>query len=103
MTDYEIPLMSAAAQTLKIQLNGVTYSLSLYWDTAPEGGWVMDIADQSSAPLVQGIPLVTGSDLLAQYGYLGFAFKLFIFSAGAPYLPPTWDNLGVTSHLIAEW
>jgi len=103
MTDLEIPLRAIPAQSFRIRLNGLYYGMLIYWDTAPEGGFVLDISDGFGNPLVQGIPLVTGSDLLAQYAYLNFGFKLFIFSAGAPWQPPTQQNLGVTSHLVAEW
>lgn len=102
-TDYIIPIAPQTAQNFLIQINGTTYGFNFYFDTAPFAGWVLDISDSNWTPLVQGIPLVTGSDLLAQYGYLLFGFKLFCYTAGSPWLPPTWQNFGQTAKLIAEY
>lgn len=32
--------------------------------------WMLDIADTAETPILQGIPLVDGADLLSQYRYL---------------------------------
>jgi len=61
--------------------------------------WVLDIADVSSDPIVQGIPLVTGCDLLAQYAYLGIPGQLVVQTDGSPDTMPTYANLGTNSHL----
>lgn len=95
---YEIPL-TPSPQVFKISLGGVTYTLTLSWNTAPTGGWVLDIADVNDNPIVGGIPLVTGVDLLAQYGYLGFNGQLVAQSDFDVTVPPTYQNLGITSHL----
>ena len=58
------------------------------------GVWVLDIADASGNDILSGLPLVTGADLLAQYGYLGFGGGLWVQTASAPDAPPTFDNLG---------
>lgn len=39
------------------------------------GGWFMDIADDNENPILMGIPLVTGSNLLEQFAYLGIERK----------------------------
>jgi hypothetical protein len=103
MADYEIPFKNQAAQKFQIAINGTLYGLSFYWIDAPDGGWIMDIYDGAWEPIVEGIPLVTGSDLLAQYGYLAFGFKMYVVSDGAPYIPPTWQSLGQRSHLYVEY
>lgn len=98
LTVMEIPLQPQA-QTLSINLGGTTYTLTLRWRTAAEGGWVMDIADAAKNPIVSGIPLVTGADLLAQYRYLGFVGSLIVQTDHDPDAVPTFANLGQTAHL----
>ena len=98
MAVYEIPL-SAEAQTFRIQLAGVTYRMTLRWTAASEGGWVLDISDSTDVPVVQGIPLITGADLLAQYRHLGFSGSLVVQTDYDPDTTPTYANLGSTSHL----
>jgi hypothetical protein len=99
---YEIPL-SAQAQVLSVTLNNVTYQLTLMWRDTDQGGWFLDIADAQSNPIISGIALVPGANLLAQYGYLGFGFVLFVQTDNDPTAPPTYDNLGQQSHLYAAW
>jgi hypothetical protein len=95
---FEIPL-SGQSQTFNIVLASVTYQLTLTWRNAGSCGWILDIADSSGNPLIQGIPLVTGADLLAQYRYLGFTGSLVVKTDADPDAVPTYDNLGSTSHL----
>jgi Domain of unknown function (DUF6983) len=96
MTIYEIPL-SGDNQTFKISLGGVLYRLTLVY--RGPGGWVLDIADVNGGPLVAGIPLVTGIDLLAQYAHLGFAGALRVQGAAHPDDVPDFDNLGAGARL----
>jgi len=65
-TIYPIPLQ-AQPQELTIQLGGVTYTLTLNYRNTDMGGWVLDIGDSNNSPILQGVPLVTGANLLAQY------------------------------------
>lgn len=98
MSTYEIPLISMP-QRFEISLAGVTYNLTLRWIDAGQF-WCLDINDQNDDPIVNGVPLVTGQDLLEQYESLGFGGQLQVttdFDAGAP---PTADNLGTQSHLF---
>ena len=95
MTTTEIPLI-AAPQTLKITLGGVIYTLTLVY----RGMWVMDIADAVGNPIVCGIALVTGADLLAQLSYLGIGGIMQVQSDGVnPDSVPTFSNLGQQAHL----
>jgi hypothetical protein len=48
---------------------------------------------------VSGIPLVTGVDLLSQYSYLGIPGALLVTTDRGAGEVPTFDGLGVTSHL----
>lgn len=101
MPFYEIPL-SPRPQRMTIPLGGVTYQLRFGYADEPEGGWFMDIADAGGNPLVLGVPLVTGTDLLQQYRYLGIPGRLWVTTDADPDAVPTFDNLGVTSHLLFE-
>lgn len=100
MTTYlEIPL-SPQPQTFTIPVAGTTYGLTVRWNV-PNDSWILDIADVSGNPIVSGIPMVTGSDLLEQFGYLSFGFSLVAQTDNAPDAVPTFDNLGTTGHLYA--
>ncbi|MHA6574564.1 phage baseplate plug family protein [Pseudomonas yamanorum] len=98
MANFEIPL-SPDPQTFSISLSGIDYRLTVQWRNADQAGWVLDIADTSANPIIQGIPLVTGVNLLEQYAYLGFAGVLWVQTTADPDAVPTFDNLGVGSHL----
>jgi predicted Zn-dependent protease with MMP-like domain len=97
MTINEIPL-SGKSQSFQVVVLNVTYVFTVIWrDAASE--WVLDIADVNSNPLVQGLPLVTGCDLLGQYAYLGLGFQLWVATDGDPDAVPIYANLGTQSHL----
>lgn len=97
-TIAEIPL-SPQAQTFGITLAGRPLAMTLKFMEAGGAGWILDIADSRGNPLVGGIPLVTGHDLLEQYAYLGLGGQLFVSTNGDPDAVPTYANLGVASHL----
>jgi hypothetical protein len=96
-TPYEIPL-SPINQNFSIALGSKTYSLTITFNGVTEM-WNLDIADQNGNALVQGIPIVTGCDLLEQYGYLNFGGQLIAQTDNDASAPPTQFNLGVTGHL----
>ena len=60
---YVIPL-TPEPQRFSIVLAGRELLLAVRWMDAPEGGWLLDMADAEGVPLVSGIPLVAGCDLL---------------------------------------
>ena len=95
---FEIPL-SPTPQRFAITLGGVDYTFTLRYRNVPEGGWYLDIADSEKTPIVDGIPLVTGVNLLAQYKHLGFTGRLWVQTIDDPDATPTFDNLGVGSKL----
>ena len=95
MQSFEIPL-TPVPQTFNVSLVGVLYQFTLQW--RDPAGWFLDIADSNGNAIVSGIPLVTGVDLLAPYGYLNFQFQLWVKTDAAD-APPTYTNLGSTSHL----
>ena len=95
---FEIPLRPQA-QSLTVQLGTTVYNLRLVWLDVPMGGWLLDINDANGNPILCGVPLVTGVDLLAQYPDLAFGGKLFVGSDGDLTQVPGYSDLGVTSHL----
>lgn len=99
MAVYEIPL-SPTPQKFAIQLGEQTYELRLQWNNAPTGGWVLDIFDENGEPLICGIPLVTGANLLEQFAYVGIVGELTVQTDFDINAVPTFENLGVNSHLF---
>lgn len=99
MTQYfSIPL-KPEAQTFKTTLSGVDYWLTLTYIDVEEGGWILTIADASQNPIIAGIPLVTGANLLAQYESFGLPGRLWVQTTFNPDAVPTYQNLGSESFL----
>ncbi|UNA00781.1 hypothetical protein ZHS_25 [Edwardsiella phage vB_EpM_ZHS] len=98
MKAYEIPL-SPEPQLFNIQLAGVTYYLTLRWNGEAEA-WRLDIAAQDRTPLLNGLLVVTGLDLLGQYAYLGFGGMLIVQTDADPDAVPTFENLGKEGHIF---
>lgn len=98
MATLEIPL-SAAPQTFEITLGDIAYRLTVVWRDAEEGGWTLDVATPQGAPVLQGVPLVVGVDMLGQYEYLGFGGSLVVLVDNRPGADPTYEDLGSLSHL----
>ncbi|EJN3229173.1 hypothetical protein NPU24_001831 [Escherichia coli] len=96
MNIQEIPLI-ADNQQFTITLAGVTYTVRVLWRDVY---WVMDLMTGPDSPFIAGIPLVTGVDLLAQYGYLSPGFKLFVVCDDPQQEYPTKSDPGTGSHLL---
>ncbi|UGB47004.1 hypothetical protein LQ772_06850 [Frateuria edaphi] len=94
---FEIPL-SARSQRCSVTLLNVNYQLAVQWRAAA-GQWVLDLLDASGNPVVQGLPLVTGSDLLGQFGHLGIGGALVVMLDSGAGDAVTFDNLGTNAHL----
>lgn len=101
MANFEIPL-SGSPETFSISLNGTTYALTLQFRDNSEGGWTLDIADADRVMIVAGIPLITGANLLEQYGHLGIAggAALYMANTAGGDAVPTYANLGTDTHLV---
>ncbi len=97
-TVYTIPL-NGAPQQFTIALGTTVYTLLLFWN-AVQQGWFLNIGDNNNNPIVSGIPLVTGADLLAQYEYLNFGGSLYVQTASDVDAIPTFTNLGTNSNLF---
>jgi hypothetical protein len=96
-TPYIIPLIPAP-QTLSVTLGGNQYNLRVLWNNAASC-WVLDIYDASNNPVVLGIAVVTGVDLLRQFGYLNFGGQLIAQTDFDTLAVPTADNLGTNGNL----
>lgn len=92
----EVPL-AATSQTLQIVLAGVRYVLTVRWNET-NSAWTLDITD-SAGRTVNGIPIITGVDLLAPYSYLNFGGSLVAQTDTDATAVPTYTNLGSTGHL----
>lgn len=91
---FEIPLQPGVPQTFSITLGDTTYQLTLLYRNVDQGGWFLDIDDGAGNPLLHGVPLVTGANLLEQYGHLGFGGGLFVQTSDDPDAVPTFENIG---------
>ncbi|MBD1228575.1 phage baseplate plug family protein [Xenorhabdus griffiniae] len=69
MSVVEIPLLNEN-QLFDIQLGGIEYRMKIQYREI--AGWILDIMHPNSEPIVLGVPLVTGIDILERYRYLGF-------------------------------
>lgn len=97
-TSYEIPLTPSVAQNFTIDLGTQTYQLTMTYNAAAEI-WVLDIATQTGVPILQGIQIVTGCNMLEQFGYLNFEGQLVAQTDHDPDAVPTLSNLGTTGHV----
>lgn len=119
-TYFEIPT-SGTPQVFSIQLVGVTYNMRLTYHEAnaesPDGltgfdtgsstltdlnqlsSWMLDIFDSANNPIVLGLSLIPGIDLLYQFGYLNLGGALVVATEGSENLVPTFPGLGIDSHL----
>ena len=102
-TAFNITVQVGTPQSFNITLGGTTYEFTLQYrnDPAGLGGWCLDIADRFGNAIVQGIPLVTGINLLAQYGYLniGNGGGLWVQTTDDPDAVPTFENLGSSGQI----
>lgn len=101
MAAYTIPLI-AGGQSFIITLSGVEYRLKLAYQNAKEAGWVLNISDATGDignPIICGIPLVTGVDLLAQYAYLNLGGKLIVKVDDKDDAMPTYNQISTATQL----
>jgi hypothetical protein len=97
-TPYLVPLIPQN-QEFDISLAGVTYHLRIKWNSFSQA-WVLYIEDSQRNPILSGIPLVTGCDLLEQYGYEEIGGAMVVQSTNDPNLVPNFDTLGSTGNLF---
>lgn len=97
-TIFTIPLTNTP-QRFAIDLNGKSYLVSCVWNgEAP--AWELSLFDaDTEEPIFAGLPLVSGLDLLAQYGYHQIGGSLYVYTDGDEHASPTLDNLGGEANL----
>lgn len=98
MAIQEIPL-TADNQQFSINIAGSTWRISINWRDVY---WIMDLQNDRAEPVISGIPLVTGADLLAQYAYMRLGFKLVVVCDDSAQDYPTKTDLGSRSHLLVS-
>ena len=92
-------LLTPVNQRFRLELPSRFVQMHLQWIGGDEGGWVISIAEDDGRPLVSNLPLVTGSDLLAQHRHLGLGARVVVASDRRVDDVPTLTNLGVDSFL----
>jgi len=93
-TAFQIPL-AQGPQSFAVPLGGATYRMRLWWGDSDEPAWYLDVATDADVPLVRGVPLLPGADLLSQHRHLGVAGELYVVADG----PITYDSLGTSTRL----
>lgn len=108
-TIYTLPLQPVAQQ-FPITLAGITYQMTVKWnsndasgldlDAQDIGTWMMDLYDSTGTNLiVGGIPLVTGADIMAPFAYLGLGGQLVVQSSPLADTVPDFTTLGSTGQM----
>jgi hypothetical protein len=97
MSVFKVPLLPQP-QRFSVFLSSVEYIMVVKWNTV-SACWIMDLLDVNDAPVLTGIPLVTGADLLAQFEYLEIGGQMIVQTDNLPYAVPTFENLGTTGNL----
>lgn len=95
MNTSEIPLSPDNGQ-FSVSIAGKTYLMRVVWR---EPCWYLDLLNADQSPIALALPLITGSDLLAQYACLDLGFALVVGTDIAGQENPTKTDLGITSHL----
>jgi hypothetical protein len=109
MAVFKIPVTPQRNQRFDVTINGIRYNFRLVWNGALNA-WVLDIYDEAETPILTGVPLVTGSDLLDQFEYLGIgvnentgtmvSLRALTYAVHRPpEAVPTFENFGTDAHL----
>lgn len=94
---YEVPL-SRGSQSFTLELEK-TYQFVIVWREGVEGGgWFLDVSDDAGSPLVLGLPLVVGTNLLDQFSYLELG-ELWVELDGREDRALVYDDVGTTARL----
>lgn len=96
MAIYEIPLR-AGNQKFNVTIGRTIYKLRLIYRI---NQWYLDILDTSEKPLISGILLCSGIDLLEQYKHI-VPYSLYVTNSNIDELS-TFDSLGSKIKLYYE-
>lgn len=103
-TYSEVPTQSGRPFTERVSILGVTYTLIFNWNAVTQC-WMVDFYNEAGdAEILVGVPLVTGCDLLEQFGYMPLAataiYTAMSIGPGiSPDTVPTFTNFGTDGHL----
>ncbi len=95
---YVIPL-STGAQQFTIKLGENALQIRLVWREAQGGGWFMDLSDTDGTPVLSGLALRCGHDLLEEHVHLGLG-KLTVSLDGKSDSDPVYEDMGRQIQLI---
>lgn len=98
-TTYEFPLRPEAQQ-IRIQLGEVDYIVRFGWGDTTDGGWFIDISDADAEPILRGLPLTAGEDVLQQFQHLGISGEIRVQTDGDALVEPTYANLGSNGKVL---
>lgn len=68
-----LPLSNNPSETFSFNINGSIYKFKQMWNT--QGFWTLNIADVNSISFVNGVKLVTKTNILAMHPSLPFDLK----------------------------
>jgi hypothetical protein len=102
-TIAEIPTLAGQPFSENVTWDGVAYALQFKWNPSIQA-WMLDISDTAGVPLLMGLALVTGCDVLEQFIYLplGAHTAITVMTIGpgiSPDTVPNFDNLGADGHV----
>lgn len=86
----ELPISGDASQQFVTQLGTAKYQFNIDLNTRSEL-WSLSISTELGEPLIQGIPLVLGADLLSNNRFMDGLLYLVDYTGKG--LNPTADNL----------
>jgi hypothetical protein len=98
-TVTEIPTLSGRPFSEIVTWQGASYTLHFKWNRMAQY-WLLDIWDGlNAAPILSGLAVVTGCDVLEQFAYLPLAAHTIITvmtigPANSPDQIPNFTNLG---------
>lgn len=98
-TVLEIPLTPETAQTLVVDLSGVSYTLTLRYNQFAQI-WTLSLATSEGVDLLTGVDLVTGVDVLSQHRHLGIPGQLVAATDYDTDATPQFENLGIAGRLF---
>lgn len=80
-------------------MNGITYNLIVKWNPF-SNAWILYVEDDQGNPMLSGIPLVPGADLLEQFAYIGIGGAFVVQSSNDPNEVPDYTTLGTVGNLF---
>jgi hypothetical protein len=99
MAVFEFPL-SPSAQQMTVPIGARELTFRFAWSDSPAGGWFVDISSIDGTPLVRGLPLTAGENVLQQFNYLGIGGAIHVQTDVDPLVEPTYDNLGLNGRVF---